>query len=76
MACFVNRVPLSGENRESELHEFQTGDCVGLAIDTVLEGQVTYYEVAARVEYAGYPGPNGRRSKMPQMSSTKSTLLP
>jgi hypothetical protein len=73
---FVNRVPLSGETRQSEPHELQTGDYVDLAIDTVLEGQITHHEVAARVEYAGYPGSNVRRSRVPQTTSWKSTVLP
>lgn len=55
---FVNGHRLSPESRESEPHELQTGDHLELGIDIVNEDQKTivHHKVAAKVEFAGFPG--------------------
>ncbi|CAD6502119.1 BgTH12-02360 [Blumeria graminis f. sp. triticale] len=55
---FINGTRLSAENQDSEPHELQSQDILELGIDIVGEDQktVVHRKVAAKVEYAGYPG--------------------
>ncbi|KAI0997842.1 hypothetical protein K3495_g10347 [Podosphaera aphanis] len=57
---FVNGERLSAENQDSEPHELQSQDLLELGIDIVSEDQKTviHHKVAAKIEYAGMPGPS------------------
>lgn len=59
---FVNGQRLSAENRDSDPHELREQDILELGIDIVSEDQksVVHHKVAARVEHAGFYGPDAR----------------